>query len=68
MDPDPEHWFRQRPRMQKKDWAGRHEPDEEWDGGEKKEKGGERQVARPHHVQRLPVRAQRENPSLYLSL
>jgi hypothetical protein len=38
-----------------------HEPDEEGDGGEKEEEGGERQVARPHHVQRFPVRAQRES-------
>ncbi len=54
-----------------------HEPDEERDGGEKEEEGGERQVARPHHVQRFPVRAQRESQrgywtldtsSLYLSL
>ncbi len=45
-----------------------HEPDEEGDGGEEEEEGGERQVARPHHVQRLPVRAHKDNPSLYLSL
>jgi hypothetical protein len=45
-----------------------HEPDEEGDGGEKEEEGGERQVARPHHVQRFPVRAQRESVFVPLTL